>query len=121
VRKALPESDLWLERRRRIASGEVPEAALAEERRSKLLALFRVPHRKMFLLCLVLAVFDMSAYWFTYSWLPGYLHEERHFSLAKSAVWMLVTRGGFLATRFGRRGSLRAAARILLQSSGFGS
>ena len=112
VRKALPESDLWLERRRRIASGEVPEAALAEERRSKLLALFRPPHRRIFLLCLVLAIFDMSAYWFTYSWLPGYLHEERHFSLAKSAVWILVTQtGGFLgyasfgfaADRLGRR------------------
>ncbi len=112
VRKALPESDLWLERRRRIASGEVPGAVLAEERRSKLLALLAAPHRKMFLLCLVLAVFDMSAYWFTYSWLPAYLHEERHFSLAKSAVWMLVTQtGGFIgyasfgfaADRFGRR------------------
>jgi MFS family permease len=109
VRKALPESDLWLERRRRIASGEVPEAALAEERRA-FFALFG--HRMSFLLCLVLAIFDMSAYWFTYSWLPSYLHEERHFSLAKSAVWMLVTQtGGFIgyatfgfaADRFGRR------------------
>ncbi len=36
----------------------------------------------------------MSAYWFTYSWLPGYLHEERHFTMARSALWMIVTQGG---------------------------
>ncbi|OGP81344.1 MAG: MFS transporter [Deltaproteobacteria bacterium RBG_13_65_10] len=112
IRRALPESDLWLQRRRRMASGELPADAMAEERRSKLLALFVPPHRRLFLLCLVLAIFDMSAYWFTYAWLPGYLHEERGFSLAKSAVWMLVTQsGGFLgyasfgfaADRIGRR------------------
>ena len=50
----------------------------------------------LFVQCLILAIFDMSAYWFTYSWLPGYLHEQREFSMAKSAVWMLVTQtGGF--------------------------
>ncbi len=59
-----------------------------------------------------LALFDMSAYWFTYSWLPGYLHQQRQFPLAKSAVWILVTQAGgllgyltfgFVADRFGRR------------------
>jgi len=54
----------------------------------------------------------MSAYWFTYSWMPGYLHAQRHFSFAKSAWWILVTQtGGFLgyftfgfaADRIGRR------------------
>lgn len=54
----------------------------------------------------------MSAYWFTYTWLPGYLHEQRHFTLAKSAAWVLVlhTGGllgystfGVLADRLGRR------------------
>ena len=66
----------------------------------------------MFAACLVLAVFGMSAYWFTYSWLPDYLQQERHLSLAKSAVWILVVQtGGFLgyltfgfvADRLGRR------------------
>jgi MFS family permease len=61
---------------------------------------------------LLLAIFDMSAYWFTYSWLPGYLHQQREFSLVKSALWMLVTQAGgvlgylsfgFAADRFGRR------------------
>ena len=54
----------------------------------------------------------MSAYWFTYSWLPGYLYQQRQFSITKSAVWMLVTQCGgfigyatfgFVADRFGRR------------------
>jgi MFS family permease len=54
----------------------------------------------------------MSAYWFTYSWLPGYLHQQREFSMAKSALWMLVTQSGgflgyftfgFVADRLGRR------------------
>ncbi|MGZ7108761.1 MAG: MFS transporter, partial [Methanobacterium sp.] len=37
-----------------------------------------------------------SAYWFTYSWMPDYLYSERHFSLAKSASWIIVTQiGGF--------------------------
>ncbi|MFI5145034.1 MAG: MFS transporter, partial [Ignavibacteria bacterium] len=36
-------------------------------------------------------------------WMPGYLHEQRNFSLTKSAVWMLITQaGGFIGyTTFG--------------------
>ena len=54
----------------------------------------------------------MGAGQFTYSWLPGYLHQRRHFTLTKSAVWILVTQtGGFLeyftfgfvADKLGRR------------------
>jgi MFS family permease len=94
IRRRLPESDVWLEHRRLRVEGSVP---LAESPVDKFLSLFRKEHRKFFLLALVLAVFDMSAYWFTYSWLPGYLHQEREFSMAKSALWMLVTQcGGFI-------------------------
>jgi MFS family permease len=109
IRRRLPESDVWLEHRRLSAEGRTPAADHPFE---KLLTLFRKSYRKLFLLSLVLAVFDMSAYWFTYSWLPGYLHQERQFSMAKSAIWMLVTQcGGFLgyatfgmvADRLGRR------------------
>ena len=69
-------------------------------------------HRKYFILALVLAIFDMSAYWFTYSWMPSYLHDQRQFSIAKSALFMLVTQSGgfigyftfgFFADKFGRR------------------
>ena len=102
IRKALPESDLW-ERNRKRAAGSGP---------SKFALLLSPAHRRLFLFALVLALFDMSAYWFTYSWLPSYLNEERHFSMSKSAAWILVTQCGGLAgylsfgifaDRYGRR------------------
>jgi len=113
IRKRLPESDVWLERKRLLAakSGQSMESAEFEHG-NKFFLLFSGAYRTTFLKCLALAVFDMSAYWFTYSWMPGYLHEQRQFSLAKSAIWMLVTQaGGFLgyltfglvADRLGRR------------------
>lgn len=112
IRKRLPESDMWLERKRLIAEGALSGESLASESGSKFLMLFSRAYRRLFVLSLILAIFDMSAYWFTYSWLPGYLHQQRQFSMAKSAVWMLVTQtGGFLgystfgfvADKLGRR------------------
>jgi MFS family permease len=110
IRKKLPESDVWLERKRLIQEGKIE--TIASERRSKFLQLFSPTHRAMFLKSLILATFDMSAYWFTYSWLPGYLHQQRQFTTAKSAVWMLITQAGgligyltfgLIADKFGRR------------------
>ncbi len=97
IRRRLPESDVWL-------AGERIRSLREEGRRSgiadfmeKMRLLFSVSYRRLFILSLVLALFDMSAYWFTYSWLPGYLHQERQFSMVKSALWVLVTQaGGFL-------------------------
>ena len=108
ISRVLPESDLWLERKKRLEGTQGDHA----EHGGALRMLFSVKYRRLFMLSLVLAIFDMSAYWFTYSWLPGYLHQERQFSMAKSAVWMLVTQGGgflgyftfgFVADRLGRR------------------
>jgi MFS family permease len=105
IRRHLPESDLWQLRQSQ------PKTS-AGQTRSKLGTLLSPPYRKMFFLALILALFDMSAYWFTYSWLPTYLSEERQFSISKSAGWILVTQlGGFLgycsfgffADRYGRR------------------
>jgi MFS family permease len=82
------------------------------KQKSKISVLFSDAYRKVFLLSLVLAIFDMSAYWFTYSWMPGYLHEQREFSMAKSAAWILITQSGgfagyftfgYAADRIGRR------------------
>ena len=112
IRKKLPESDVWLEHRSSLAGRAGTGGRSAEEAMSKFLVLFTVQYRSLFVRSLVLAVFDMSAYWFTYSWLPGYLHQQREFSLVKSAVWMLVTQAGgvlgyltfgFFADCFGRR------------------
>jgi MFS family permease len=110
IRKHLPESDVWLERRR-LAALEKGSADGAS-RRSRFLLLLSPSYRRFFLLSLVLAIFDMSAYWFTYSWLPGYLTQERQFTMTKSALWILVTQAGgflgystfgFVADRLGRR------------------
>ena len=107
IRKQLPESDLWKEKERR--AHREPGAPRPQ---GPLRLLLSPRYRTTFILCLVLAVFDMSAYWFTYSWMPGYLHTQRHFSLSKSAVWILVTQTGgfigyftfgFVADRIGRR------------------
>lgn len=112
IRKRLPESDVWAERRRLISEGGFKAGEVEQESKSKFLLLFSTEYRKLFIQSLILAIFDMSAYWFTYSWLPGYLHEQRHFPMAKSAVWMLVTQAGgllgylsfgFVADRLGRR------------------
>ena len=97
IRKKLPESDVWLLNRERRAGGQDAPRSGAEDFANKIRLLFSDSYRRIFILSLVLAIFDMSAYWFTYSWLPGYLHEERHFSMVKSALWVLVTQaGGFL-------------------------
>jgi len=112
IRRRLPESDVWL-------AGERIRSLQGEGRRSgisdfmeKMRLLFSVSYRRLFILSLVLALFDMSAYWFTYSWLPGYLHQERQFSMVKSALWVLVTQAGgflgyftfgFIADALGRR------------------
>ena len=112
IRRRLPESDVWVERRRLISQGGFEAGSVEGEGKSKFLLLFSTEYRKLFIQSLILAIFDMSAYWFTYSWLPGYLHEQRHFPMAKSAVWMLVTQAGgllgylsfgFVADKFGRR------------------
>ncbi len=96
IRRALPESDLWAERKRLAASAAGTAEGFRRERHNQFAMLLSSSYRRMFLLALVLALLDMSAYWFTYSWLPGYLQAERQFSLAKSAVWMLVTQSGGL-------------------------
>jgi MFS family permease len=112
IRKQLPESDVWLRRKEMIKSGlssthkQIFSAVFQFQR------LFSRQNRKYFILGLVLAIFDMSAYWLTYSWMPGYLHLQRNFTLTKSAFWILVTQtGGFLgylsfgfvADKLGRR------------------
>jgi len=66
----------------------------------------------VFVLGLVLAVTDMSAYWFTYLWMPKYLYDQLGFSMARSGAWILVAQTGGLfgylsfglvADRHGRR------------------
>ena len=97
IRKHLPESDLWTERKKMLSDQTIPDTIREKETANKFLLLLSKDTRRLFIQALILAIFDMSAYWYTYSWLPGYLHQQRHFSMSKSALWMLVTQtGGFI-------------------------
>jgi MFS family permease len=87
IRRHMPESDVWQERRHRqhaAESGHLRELLVTPSL------------RRVFVLGLVLALTDMSAYWFTYTWLPRYLYEQLGFSMARSGLWMLVTQAGGL-------------------------
>jgi len=96
----LPESDVWLRggaRYRWFSS-----ATLA--------ALW--PYRGILTLLFVVLLINSEAYWFTYSWMPGYLQLSRHLSSqASSRLMMGMQIGalagyalfGLLADRYGRR------------------
>jgi len=88
IRSAMPESDVWL----------AQQATGGRRERGQFAELVATPElRHTFGLALVLALTGMSAYWFTYTWLPKYLYDQLSFSLAKSGAWLLVTQaGGFL-------------------------
>ncbi len=87
IRRHMPESDVWQERRQR---QHAPESGHLRE------LLVTPSLRRLFVLGLVLALTDMSAYWFTYAWLPKYLYDQLGFSMARSGLWMLVTQAGGL-------------------------
>ena len=101
IRKHMPESDVWVARHAR-----------PSDQGSGFSALLRPPVRQLAGWCLLLTALNMSAYWFTYSWLPAYLVSERHLGIADSGVWILtIVAGellgygsfGWFADRLGRK------------------
>ncbi len=101
IRKYMPESDVWEASRGAPVHGPGAFASL-----------LRPPLRSLAGRCLLLAALNMSAYWFTYSWLPAYLVTERHLGIASSGLWILtIVAGelvgygtyGWFADRFGRK------------------
>jgi MFS family permease len=103
---------MWAERQRLKQAGELSVHEMKMESQNKLIGLLTGSYRRHFYLALVLATLALSAYWFTYSWLPGYLQAERHLSLTQSSLWILVTQTGgvlgyisfgLVADRLGRR------------------
>jgi predicted MFS family arabinose efflux permease len=90
IRQFMPESDVWEQWQRH------PERRGATGRDFFVLLRRDAAIRRLFLLGLFLAVTDMSAYWFTYTWMPKYLYDQLHFSMARSGIWMLVTQAGGL-------------------------
>ncbi len=111
IRKHMPESDVWTAQR------GAPSATGSGFR-----PLLRPPLRSLAARALVLAALNMSAYWFTYSWLPAYLVSERHLPIAESGLWILtIVVGeligygsfGWFADRFGRRPVFSAFAVVM--------
>jgi MFS family permease len=101
IRKHMPESDVW----------EAAQTTKSQET-AGFRRLLEPPVRHVVVRCLLLAALNMSAYWFTYSWLPAYLVTERHLTIADSGLWILVIVAGELigygsfgwfADRLGRR------------------
>ena len=69
-----------------------------------------------------LAVLNMSSYWFTYTWLPTYLTEERGLSIAASGWKILVVvlgellgyaSFGWVSDRFGRKPAFSLYATLM--------
>lgn len=82
----VPESDLWLEHRRR------PQA-----RRPILAQLVAPDLAGLFTRAFVLTALDMSSYWFAIIWLPRYLQKQRGLSIFGSGWWTLIFVAGSLA------------------------
>ena len=103
IRRYLNESDIWLQNRDQYVNKNI----LQEFRE-----LITKEHRKIFLISLVLCIFGMSAYWYTYSWLPTYLEKERGLALLGTTFGIVLiqlgdftgyTTFGFVAEKLGRR------------------
>jgi MFS family permease len=122
IRRVMPESDVWLRERSAAHAARVSDERDAPRARGAFAELMADPRlRRAFLLCFVLAMAGLSAYWFTYLWLPTYLYEKLGFSMAKSSVWVLITQAGgmlgylsfgWFADTYGRRGTFSAYCAI---------
>jgi MFS family permease len=70
------------------------------------------PHRRVIALVFLILLLDSEAYWFTYSWMPGYLELARGLSATAAGRLMIAMQVGgvagyfmfgWLADRYGRR------------------
>ena len=103
VRKHLKESDVWLQNKEEYSNKKV----FKEFR-----GIISKEYRKLFLLSLILCIFGMSAYWYTYSWLPTYLADERGLTIVGSTFGIILiqcgdlvgyTTFGYVSEKIGRR------------------
>ncbi|HEX4494418.1 MAG TPA: MFS transporter [Thermoanaerobaculia bacterium] len=88
--RRFPESDLWLEHRRRLRAGELAG-------RGPILAQLVGPDLAgVFGKAFVLTLLNMSAYWFAVVWLPRYLQKDHGLSIFGSGWWTLTFVAGSL-------------------------
>jgi MFS family permease len=112
--RRVPESDLWLEHRRRLrreSEGKREEGGGEREGEGEgegerewkragrpILAQLVAPDLLgRFAGAFVLTALNMSSYWFAIVWLPRYLQKQRGLSIFGSGWWTLVFVGGSLA------------------------
>ena len=103
IRRYLDESDVWLHNKDQYVNRNILQ---------EFKELITKEHRKIFLISLILCIFGMSAYWYTYSWLPTYLEKERGLALLSTTFGVVLiqlgdftgyTTFGFVAEKLGRR------------------
>jgi MFS family permease len=103
IRRYLNESDVWLQNRDQYVNKNILQ---------EFKELVSKEYRKIFFISLVLCIFGMSAYWYTYSWLPTYLEKERGLALLSTTFGIVLiqlgdftgyTTFGFVAEKLGRR------------------
>lgn len=103
IRRYLKESDVWIQNKDKYVNKNIFQ---------EFKQLVSKEHRKIFLISLILCIFGMSAYWFTYSWLPTYLEQERGLAVISTTIGIIViqsgdflgyTSFGFVAEKLGRR------------------
>jgi len=104
VLKWMPESDVWRRTRTELGGRGVDLRAILE-------------YRRIFALLFVVVLLNSEAYWFTYTWMPGYLELKRGLTaVAASHLLIKMQIGGVLgyltfgrvADRFGRRPAFSA-------------
>lgn len=103
VMRWLPESDVWM---RNASAGKL---------RGEVGAI--ILYRRVIVLLFIVVLLNSEAYWFTYTWMPGYLELKRGLG-PEAASRLLITMQlgavvgystfGFLADRFGRRPTICA-------------
>jgi len=103
IRRYLKESDVWIQNKDQYVNKNIFQ---------EFKELLSKEYRKIFLISLILCIFGMSAYWYTYSWLPTYLEQERGMALLSTTLGIIViqcgdfigyTTFGFVAEKLGRR------------------
>jgi MFS family permease len=103
IRRYLKESDVWLQNKDQYTNKNIFQ---------EFKELLSQEYRKIFLISLVLCIFGMSAYWYTYSWLPTYLAKERGLAAIGSTIGIIIiqcgdflgyTSFGYVAEKLGRR------------------
>jgi MFS family permease len=103
IRRYLKESDVWIQNKDQYVNKSIFQ---------EFKQLLSKEHRKIFLLSLILCIFGMSAYWYTYSWLPTYLSQERGLAMIGTTIGIIIiqcgdflgyTSFGFVSEKLGRR------------------